>query len=47
MIPEEINEIFESPNLEKKITQQMRQETFDNYTTSDDHLMHIADKLGI
>jgi len=42
MSEEEINEIFESPNLEKKITQQMRQETFDNYTTTDDHLMHIV-----
>ncbi len=39
---DEINEIFESPNPEKKITQQMRQETFDNYTTTDDHLMHIV-----
>jgi bleomycin hydrolase len=31
----------EKPELEKTVTQQMRQETFDNHTTTDDHLMHI------
>ncbi len=42
MSEEETKEIFKSPGPEKKITQQMRQETFDNYTTTDDHLMHIV-----
>lgn len=31
-----------SPTKEKYITQEMRQETFDNQTTTDDHLMHIV-----
>ena len=30
------------PEKEKTITQEMRQETFDNHTTTDDHLMHIV-----
>lgn len=30
------------PEKEKNITQEMRQETFDNFTTGDDHLMHIV-----
>ncbi|MFK7756823.1 MAG: C1 family peptidase [Flavobacteriales bacterium] len=29
---------------EKKVTQEMRQETFDNFTTTDDHLMHLIGK---
>jgi len=32
----------EQPIQEKVITQEMRQETFDNHTTTDDHLMHIT-----
>jgi len=40
----------EEPAKEKFITQEMRQETFDNQTTTDDHLMHITgrakDKRG-
>lgn len=32
----------EGPIKEKVITQGMRQTTFDNYTTTDDHLMHIT-----
>ena len=32
---------FEKPGHEKKITQQMRQEAFDNYETTDDHGMVI------
>lgn len=35
---------FDRPVKEKKITQAIRQEAFDNYTTTDDHGMHI---LGI
>ncbi|HDP94010.1 MAG TPA: aminopeptidase [Candidatus Aminicenantes bacterium] len=30
------------PIAEKEITQAMRQETFENFTTTDDHLMHIV-----
>ncbi|MBI9068039.1 MAG: aminopeptidase [Salinivirgaceae bacterium] len=33
---------FDKPGLEKKITQEMRQEAFDNYETTDDHGMLIA-----
>lgn len=33
---------FKTYQEEKKITPEMRQETFDNYTTTDDHLMHIV-----
>lgn len=40
----------EEPAKEKFITQEMRQETFDNQTTTSDHLMHITgmakDKRG-
>lgn len=32
---------FSSPRKEKKITQTVRQEAFDNYQTEDNHLMHI------
>ncbi|MCF8243352.1 MAG: aminopeptidase [Melioribacteraceae bacterium] len=32
----------EGPEKEKEITQEMRQETFDNFSTTDDHLMHIT-----
>ncbi len=31
-----------TPVKEKIVTQEMRQETFDNQTTTDDHLMHIV-----
>ncbi len=33
---------FSSPKVEKEITQEIRQMEFDNYTTTDDHLMHIT-----
>lgn len=33
---------FSTPKVEKDITQEIRQEGFDNYTTTDDHLMHIT-----
>ena len=32
----------ETPETEKAVTQLMRQETFDNHTTTDDHLMHLT-----
>jgi bleomycin hydrolase len=39
---EELLYKFEKPVAEKKITQEMRQEAFDNYQTTDDHGMLIA-----
>lgn len=33
--------IINSPEEEKEITQQMRDDSFNNFTTTDDHLMHI------
>lgn len=36
---------FKKPGKEKNITQEMRQENFDNYTTTDDHLMHLTGKV--
>lgn len=33
---------FKTPGSEKKITQKLRQEQFDNYQTTDDHGMHIT-----
>ena len=33
---------FEEPMKEKTITQELRQEAFDNYLTTDDHGMHIT-----
>ncbi|MBN1132578.1 MAG: aminopeptidase [Bacteroidales bacterium] len=33
---------FSTPKKERVITQEMRQESFNNYMTSDDHLMHIT-----
>lgn len=33
---------FTKPVPEKKITQKMRQDAFDNYSTTDDHLMHLT-----
>ncbi len=37
----ERDEEITEPVEEKKITQEMRQKTFDNFETTDDHLMHI------
>ena len=33
---------FSTPKKEQNITQEIRQEMFDNYRTTDDHLMHIT-----
>ena len=33
---------FDGPGEEKQITQQMRQEAFNNWNTTDDHGMHIT-----
>lgn len=35
---------FDKPGKEKVITQEMRQEAFDNYQTTDDHGMHVIGK---
>ncbi|MEM6966128.1 MAG: C1 family peptidase [Bacteroidota bacterium] len=47
---EERNDLFVRPGMEKTITQQMRQDDFENFSTTDDHLMHLTgiakDKLG-
>jgi len=39
---EKISNAFDEPVKEKQITQEMRQEAFDNYETQDDHGMHIT-----
>jgi bleomycin hydrolase len=41
MTPEESAAVFKGPHPEKVITQELRQKEFDNYTTTDDHGMHI------
>jgi len=41
-IQEGEDEKKDEPVKEKTITQEMRQTTFDNYTTTDDHLMHLT-----
>lgn len=44
IIPEdaEREDLFINPGKEKKITQEMRQEQFESYATTDDHLMHLT-----
>ncbi|MEC4112638.1 C1 family peptidase [Myroides pelagicus] len=42
MTDEEKDEMFNGPKPERKVTQEMRQVAFDNYTTTDDHGMHIV-----
>lgn len=42
MDEEERKAMFDGPKPERKITAAMRQEAFDNYTTTDDHGMHIV-----
>ncbi|MEC9093449.1 MAG: C1 family peptidase [Planctomycetota bacterium] len=43
-------DLYDQPGKEKKVTQEMRQETFLSYSTTDDHLMHLVgisrDKSG-
>lgn len=34
--------VFKAPVPQQKVDQAMRQSTFDNYSTTDDHLMHIT-----
>ena len=42
MTPEETAKAFAGPHPEKAITQELRQKEFDNFTTTDDHGMHIV-----
>lgn len=42
MEEEERDDLFNGPQKERRITEEMRQEAFDNYTTTDDHGMHIV-----
>lgn len=42
MNEEEVAKIFTGPHPEKVITQELRQKEFDNFTTTDDHGMHIV-----
>lgn len=42
MTAEEKENIFKGPKPEMQITEEMRQEAFDNYQTTDDHGMHIV-----
>ncbi len=39
---DEWNKAFTSPVKQKTITQELRQKAFDNYTTQDDHGMHLT-----
>jgi len=39
---EKRKDLYSKPGKEKEVTQEMRQETFESYSTTDDHLMHLA-----
>jgi bleomycin hydrolase len=38
---EKLDSVINNPGKQKEITQEMRQEAFNNYETTDDHGMHI------
>lgn len=42
MDSEEVDSVFSNTITEKQITMEMRQESFDNYKVTDDHLMHLT-----
>lgn len=44
VLPQDANrkDLFKKPGAEKKVTQALRQETFESYATTDDHLMHLV-----
>ncbi|HAD34008.1 MAG TPA: aminopeptidase [Chitinophagaceae bacterium] len=42
MSAEEVKLMFDGPKAERDITPQYREDAFDNYTTTDDHGMHIV-----
>lgn len=41
-VDEKREDLFNNPGAEIKVTQDLRQKTFMNYSTTDDHLMHIV-----
>lgn len=41
-VDEKREDLFDKPGAELKVDQKMRQETFENYSTTDDHLMHLT-----
>lgn len=41
MSKEEMEAVFDAPVEQRDITEEMRQQAFNNYSTTDDHLMHI------
>lgn len=45
MTDEQKKTMFDSPSAELKITPELRQEGYDNYTTTDDHGMQITGKV--
>jgi bleomycin hydrolase len=44
ILPENLNrdDLFEKPGIELPVTQESRQANFENYSTTDDHLMHVV-----
>jgi bleomycin hydrolase len=42
MNADELKAMFDGPKTERTITAQVREDAFDNYTTTDDHGMHIV-----
>lgn len=42
MNADEMKAMFDGPKAERNITPELREEAFDNYTTTDDHGMHIV-----
>jgi bleomycin hydrolase len=42
MEADSIKTMFDGPKTERVITPQVREDAFDNYTTTDDHGMHIV-----
>ena len=42
MSADELKKIFDGPQKEKTITPELREDAFDNYSTTDDHGMHIV-----
>ncbi len=44
MDKEEKKAAFDQPVPQREVTQKLRQHTFDNQTTTDDHLMHVTGK---
>ncbi len=41
-VDEKREDLFERPGEEVKVTQELRQSTFESYATTDDHLMHLT-----